>query len=193
MKILLGVTGSVAAIKTQEIIDNIYSEAEKCNVAISGLVVVVSRAASMFVKMDELKGADFCFSDDAEYRPENLWKQKGDPVLHVDLRKWADILVIAPLTAHTMAKLANGLCDTLLTCIVRAWDFDKPMILFPAMNTFMWNHPLTDVHVNVLTRVLKAVVIQPLEEKTLACGDVGPGALPHPSEIAKLVISQINH
>ena len=191
MNILLGVTGSVAAIKTQQIIDNIRGEAEKCGLVINGLVVIVSKAAEMFVKLGDIRGADFCFTDDAEFRPENLWKQKGDPVLHIDLRKWADILVIAPLTAHTMAKLANGLCDTLLTSIVRAWDFSKPIILFPAMNTFMWNHPLTNLHVDVLTRILKAVVIQPLHEKTLACGDVGPGALPDPMEIAKLVLRQI--
>lgn len=46
----------------------------------------------------------------------------GDPVVHIELRRWADALVIAPLSANTLAKLAGGLCDNLLTCVVRAWD-----------------------------------------------------------------------
>lgn len=79
----------------------------------------------------------------------------GDPVLHIDLRDWADILVVAPLSAHTLAKFAHGLCDDTLSCVIRAWDFGhrkhtgcsvpggKPLVLVPAMNTAMWDHPLT--------------------------------------------------
>lgn len=62
----------------------------------------------------------------------------GDPVLHIELRRWADVLVLAPLSANTMAKVAHGLCDNLLTSVVRAWDYAKPMIVAPAMNTYMW-------------------------------------------------------
>jgi phosphopantothenoylcysteine synthetase/decarboxylase len=69
--------------------------------------------------------------------------------LHIDLRDWADLLLIAPLSAHTLAKLATGLSDDTLSCVVRAWDFGhgvrpgKPLLLAPAMNTAMWQHPLT--------------------------------------------------
>lgn len=59
----------------------------------------------------------------------HAWKAIGDPVLHIDLRRWADLMVIAPLSANTLAKLAGGLCDNLLTCVVRAWDFDKPLLV----------------------------------------------------------------
>lgn len=49
-------------------------------------------------------------------------------VLHIELRKWADVLVIAPLSANTLAKIAGGLCDNLVTSVVRAWDFSKPFL-----------------------------------------------------------------
>ena len=57
------------------------------------------------------------------------WRQVGDEVLHIELRRWADALVIAPLSANSLAKLACGLSDNLLTCIVRAWDFHRPLLV----------------------------------------------------------------
>ena len=87
------------------------------------------------------------------------WNRIGDPVLHIQLRDWADVVVIAPLSAHTLAKISTGLCDDTLSCVLRAWDFGqkkvegenncgdstggKPIVLAPAMNTLMWLHPLT--------------------------------------------------
>jgi phosphopantothenoylcysteine decarboxylase len=111
--------------------------------------------------------------------------------LHIDLRDWADLLLIAPLSAHTLAKLANGLCDDTLSCVVRAWDFGhgvrpgKPLLLAPAMNTAMWQHPLTQPQLETIQGFWKktnndddngVTVIAP-QVKTLACGEVGNGAL----------------
>ena len=104
-----------------------------------------------------------------------MFKTRGDPVLHIELRKWADVLLIAPLDANTLAKLAHGLCDNLLTCIVRAWDGRKPLIVAPAMNTLMYEHPFTQQHLNIL-RHLQYTVVDPVS-KPLACGDVGVGAM----------------
>ena len=59
----------------------------------------------------------------------HVWQNKGDPVLHIDLRKWADLLIIAPLSANSLAKMAQGLCDNCLTSVVRAWDFTKPFLV----------------------------------------------------------------
>ena len=64
--------------------------------------------------------------DDDDWRH---WRQVGDEVLHIELRRWADALIIAPLSANSLAKLACGLCDNLLTCIVRAWDFHRPLLV----------------------------------------------------------------
>ena len=86
------------------------------------------------------------FSDSDEWQG---WKTRQDPVLHIELRKIAYCSIIAPLSANTMAKIANGLCDNLLTCVLRAWDFKNgvkgSVIVAPAMNTYMYEHPITEI------------------------------------------------
>jgi phosphopantothenoylcysteine decarboxylase len=76
--------------------------------------------------------------------------ERDDLVMHIELRRWAHVLVIAPLDANTLAKLANGLADNCLTCVWRAWDTSRPVVLAPAMNTLMWEHPLTRRHLRQL-------------------------------------------
>ena len=71
------------------------------------------------------------------------WRGRGDPVLHIELRRWGDVLLLAPLDANTLAKMAAGLCDNLLTCVARAWDRSKPVLFAPAMNTAMYEHPVS--------------------------------------------------
>lgn len=121
----------------------------------------------------------------------------SDSVLHIDLRNWADICVLAPLSAHTLSKVANGLCDDLLTCILRAWDFrnGKPIVLAPAMNTAMWVHPLTNMQLHVLKSFGGTAsvvnVVQPVS-KTLACGEIGVGALAELDDIVSAVAKHIN-
>lgn len=85
---------------------------------------------------------------------------------------------MAPLSANTLAKLAAGLADNLLTCVARAWDFraGKPVVIAPAMNTAMWEHPLTAAHLRLLGDVLGITIVPPTT-RALACGDVGAGAM----------------
>jgi phosphopantothenoylcysteine decarboxylase len=64
-------------------------------------------------------------------------------VLHIELRKWAEVFVVAPLDANSLAKISVGISDNLLTTVARAWDFKKPMVVCAAMNTAMWDHPVT--------------------------------------------------
>ena len=120
-------------------------------------------------------------TDEDEWRE---WRQVGDPVVHIELRRWADVFIIAPLSANTLAKVANGMCDNLLTCIVRAWDFRKPLIVAPAMNTYMWESPFTEQHLDAC-RKLGIVIIPPVAKK-LACGDVGQGGMASPDAIAQV-------
>lgn len=129
------------------------------------------------------------------------WNRLGDPVLHIDFRDWADVCLIAPLSAHTLAKLANGLCDDTLSCVLRAWDYGhgeragKPIILAPAMNTAMWLHPLTQTQLTTIHSFWNSTIkhskngIQVVEpqEKTLACGEVGTGALASVDDILEAV------
>lgn len=75
-------------------------------------------------------------------------------IFNVELRKWADSLLIAPLDANSLAKIANGICDNLLTSIVRAWDSQRPLYFAPAMNTYMWNNSLTYQHMKTVKEFL---------------------------------------
>ena len=111
------------------------------------------------------------------------WKKRSDPVLHVELRKVADLLLIAPLSANTMGKLANGLADNLITNVFRAWDIGaEACVVAPAMNTFMYQHPITAVQEQFLREKLKVKVL-PTVEKVLICGDKGLGAMQGIDEI----------
>ncbi|CAO3630997.1 unnamed protein product [Cunninghamella blakesleeana] len=178
--ILVGATGSVASIK----IPNMVNELKKkpgVNVK-----VVPTKPGHFFFK--DLKVDAEIHTDDEEW---SLWKQKTDPVLHIELRKWADIMVIAPLDANTLAKIANGLCDNLLTCVLRAWDTSKPVVVCPAMNTHMWTHPFTEKHLSCLENDFKFTVVAPIS-KLLACGDTGVGGMAEPETIASRVFEVIS-
>ena len=74
------------------------------------------------------------------------------------------------------------MCDNLLTCVVRAWDFSKPLLVAPAMNTAMWTSPFTERHLASLRDI--GVTVMPVVSKKLACGDVGEGAM---AEVATIV------
>jgi phosphopantothenoylcysteine decarboxylase len=130
-------------------------------------------------------------------------------VLHIEFRKWADLFLVAPLDANTLAKFAVGISDNFLTCVFRAWDFDKPIILAPAMNTLMWDSPVTLRHLRqlledraaapvpsgwslndaaaVFARHAPEIVLVPPQAKRLACGDVGIGAMAEVTAIAEVV------
>jgi phosphopantothenoylcysteine decarboxylase len=148
-------------------------------------------------------------ADEWPGRGEGGRYRREDPVLHIELRRWADLLVIAPLDANTLAKLANGLADNCLTCVWRAWDPARPVVLAPAMNTLMWEHPLTARHLRQLaadatsqappdlpadeelidwinTHAAKLHIVGPIT-KRLACGDVGAGAMAEVEAIAAAV------
>uniref|UniRef100_A0A3B5LNP4 Phosphopantothenoylcysteine decarboxylase n=1 Tax=Xiphophorus couchianus TaxID=32473 RepID=A0A3B5LNP4_9TELE len=114
-----------------------------------------------------------------------LWTDRSDPVLHIELRRWADLLIIAPLDANTLGKIASGICDNLLTCVVRAWDTSRPLLFCPAMNTAMWMHPITAQQVSRLKEF--GYVEIPCISKKLVCGDEGKGAMAEVSTIVSAV------
>nr|CAG8485952.1 5430_t:CDS:2 [Entrophospora candida] len=149
-KILIGTTGSVASIKLPVLFENVELK-----------IISTDRALHFFDKEAIKKDYGIQVITD-----EDEWKY----------RNWADVFLIAPLDANTLAKIANGLCDNLLTCILRAWELGKPVIVCPAMNTHMWNNQFTAQHLSILKKQLNFDIIQPIS-KTLACGDTGVGAM----------------
>ncbi|XP_073099433.1 phosphopantothenoylcysteine decarboxylase isoform X3 [Elaeis guineensis] len=173
-RILLAATGSVASIKFESLCRSFSEWAE--------VRAVATKSSLYFLDKASLPRDVILYTDDDEW---SSWKKIGDGVLHIELRKWADIMVIAPLSANTLAKIAGGLCDNLLTCIVRAWDYSKPLYVAPAMNTFMWHNPFTKRHLEVISEL--GIVLIPPITKRLACGDYGNGAMAEPSMIYNTV------
>jgi len=214
VNILLGVTGSVAAIKIREVVAALQEIGEVKIVATDSAIKII----------DQIQGASFRLAGKLSWNQlswnqgslriltdeqEWTWQKIGDPVLHIDLKDWADVFVIAPLSANTLAKMANGICDNLLTCIYRAWPVPKLpatvdvpirldkfpqsrggklLVLAPAMNTDMWESPHTERAFKPLWEIHgnKFRVVKPVEKK-LACGTTGIGAMADPADIAKKV------
>jgi len=228
-RVLLGVTGSVAGLKGPEIAvrlsrdlqvdvgvvltrggDNFWAKAKDYDaVSWSEWEKLISENTNTHC-FQSISGREESYVRDKVVflrYPDDEWKEWnliGDPVLHIDLRNWADILLIAPLSAHSLSKLATGLCDDTLSCCVRAWDFGhgsrlgKPLVLAPAMNTAMWHHPLTGTQLDTVrsfwneTRLPSRIHVVAPQVKGLACGEVGDGALAEVSEILMAVQECIN-
>lgn len=173
-RVLVGVTGSVAALKLPLLVTQLLQ------LAGVDVRVVTTEHAKHFYNPAEVSVK--IYSDNDEWE---LWTQRSDPVLHIELRRWADLFVIAPLDANTLGKMANGICDNLLTCVVRAWDTSRPLLFCPAMNTAMWQHPITAQQVSRLTEF--GYVEIPCISKKLVCGDEGKGAMAEVSTIVSVV------
>ncbi|OAI41672.1 phosphopantothenoylcysteine decarboxylase, partial [Planctomycetaceae bacterium SCGC AG-212-D15] len=158
-KVLLGVTGSVAAIRTPELFAALVAAGHDVKVVATAASLyffdpaeIASRAPRASGKQPEAIESRTLFRDEDEWpgRRDGARYRRDDPVLHIELRRWAELLVVAPLDANTLAKFANGLADNCLTCVWRAWNPARPIVLAPAMNTLMWEHPLTARHLRQL-------------------------------------------
>jgi phosphopantothenoylcysteine decarboxylase len=211
--VLLGVTGSVAAIHTPDLYAGLKHAGHR-------IKVIATQAALYFFDPAAIDPTDprrparnpeVVIVDEDEWPGRGAGRryQREDTVLHIELRRWAQVLLIAPLDANTLAKLANGLSDNCLTCVWRAWDPDRPIVLAPAMNTLMWEHPLTERHLRQLGLDARAgqapadlnrdglvcwindhcarLHVVPPQSKRLACGDVGAGALAVPEYLIAAV------
>ena len=175
MKLLIGISSSIAAYR----IPNLISTLRKKDIEIK---TIVTEKAKAFVAPQALAvmSQHPCFDDRAEWG-------HTEQVLHIELAKWCDAFLIAPLTANTLAKISHGLCDNLLTSTVRAIG-NKPLILAPAMNTRMWENPLTNHQLNMVKEFYNVTVIAPVA-KRLADGDEGIGALAEDETIIEVVLS----
>jgi len=185
VNILLGVSGSVATIKAGQVVSQLQEKIPDCQVEI----VATQHSLHFLNTIKDLPEVKI-HRDSDEW---SSWQGRGDPVVHIELRKWADLMVIAPLSANTLAKISNGICDNLLTCVARAWDFkntDKKVFFAPAMNTCMWEHPITGDQIEKL-KTWGFVEIPPIS-KTLMCKDTGMGAMAEPHTIAQTIVSHLD-
>ena len=170
MKILLGITGGIAA----------YKSCMLCSLAIKDgheVQVVLTKNATKFVGSVTFEGLT------------------GRPVLtdtfetamdHIQWAKWADIIAVSPLSANSLSKIATGICDDLLSTLICATPIQTPILLCPAMNTHMWDNPIIQRNINWIKETKRFSILEPVE-KRLACGDFGIGGLPEPTVILETI------
>lgn len=181
MKVLIGFTGSVATILAEKLVAAVMEKGHDVSVILTESGNKILPQGQRW-KIDDMCDGVYMDVDEWQWEepgpvePRKQWL-KDDPVLHIELRKWADAMIIAPLSANTLGKIANGMCDNLLTCVVRAWDWSKPCIVAPAMNTFMWESPITGRNLEQVKIYGSNFIIVPPISKELACGDEGMGAM----------------
>ncbi len=157
-KILIGITGGIAAYKVYELIRILTKEGAKVK-------TVLTPSALDFVSPTVL-------STLTSNVPYWEWDYKN-PLVHIDLAKWCDVFLIAPATVNTISKLALGIADNLLTATWLACD--KPKIVAPAANTVMFKNPAVQENLKKLQKW--GVEIIPTQKGLLACGDLGEGKL----------------
>ncbi|MEG2342646.1 MAG: bifunctional phosphopantothenoylcysteine decarboxylase/phosphopantothenate--cysteine ligase CoaBC [Acidaminococcaceae bacterium] len=168
-KIVLGVTGGIAVYKAVDLV----SKLRKAGATVR---VVMSAAAMEFVTpltFKEISGNPVATS---------MWSTKQEfNVEHIALAEWADLLLVAPATANILAKAANGIADDLLSTVLLAAH--SPIIFCPAMNTHMYENPLTQANLQKLGAC--GFTIMPPASGFLACGTSGLGRLPEPATIVE--------
>jgi phosphopantothenoylcysteine decarboxylase/phosphopantothenate--cysteine ligase len=176
-RIILGVTGSIAAYKAAYLASSLAKSGAEVD-------VILTQAAQQFISPLTFQSV----TGRQAYLDEDLWGSKGH-VLHIGLAKEADLFMIAPVSANTMAKLAHGIADNLLS--LTALAIGCPLVLAPAMDGGMYKHPANQANLDVL-KGRGAVVIGPAKGH-LASGMSGVGRMVEPEELlghARLVLAR---
>jgi phosphopantothenoylcysteine decarboxylase/phosphopantothenate--cysteine ligase len=166
-RVALGISGGIAAYKAAEILRGLQRAG--CSVR----VAMTERACEFITPLTfrALSGSHVIVDD---YAPDN-----PDPIAHITFSQTVDLFLIAPATANIIARLAHGVADDFLTSTYLACD--APVLIAPAMNTSMWNHPATQRNLRQL-RADGVRVVEP-DSGEMACGTIGPGRLSHPELI----------
>jgi phosphopantothenoylcysteine decarboxylase/phosphopantothenate--cysteine ligase len=172
-KILFGVTGSIAAFKAAGWVHALVKEEARVD-------VIMTSAATRFVS--ELT---FCALSGNPVHSDMFSVDPARAMAHITLAREADLILIAPATAHTIARLAHGFADDLLSTSVLAAS-GKPVLVCPAMNSAMYTHRATRDNLLRL-KELGYVTVDP-DSGRLACGDEGPGRLPEWDEVREVVL-----
>ena len=168
IKILLGVTGGIAAYKAAEITRLLVKQKYQVK-------VVMTRTAEDFITpltFETLTG-------EKVYQYNTV--DKESPMLHINLARWADIILVAPTTAEFIAKVTHGRADDMLTTTCLAYD--KKIILAPSMNKNMWANKATQENCKILKE--RGIIFSGPEYGSQACGDIGSGRMKEPKDIVE--------
>ena len=169
-------TGSIAGYKACEVISQLVQRGHRVR-------LVVTEAARRFVGEATLEGLT------GERVLTDLFVP-GAALDHIELTRWADLVVVCPATAHTLNRFAAGLADDLPGALFLAHDRTKPWLIAPAMNPAMWRHPAT---VAAVARLRDwGVQFIPVGEGRTACGETGEGRLAEPDEIVKMIEARLS-
>ena len=181
MRIVLGVSGGIAAYKAASLARSLMRNGHEVQ-------VVMTRAAEEFVRpltFASLTGSKVITDLFSSASPEATLSSS---VEHIGVAQEHDLLLVAPATANRLAKFAHGLADDFLSTLYLA--FRGPVVLAPAMNTAMWSHPATQANLASL-RARGHVVVDP-DDGYLACGTYGPGRLAEENRILEAVEAILN-
>ena len=166
-KILLGISGSIAAYKIAALVRLLIKAGAEVK-------IVMTPAAKEFVSPLTLSTVS------KNQVLSELWDNDSWSN-HVMLGRWADVLLIAPLSCNTLAKMAHGLCDNLLTAVYLSAT--SPVIVAPAMDEDMWHHPATKDNLRIIKSYGNEVI--PVESGELASGLIGDGRMAEPETIVE--------
>lgn len=172
LKVLLGVSGGIAAYKSAEMVRRLRARGHEVRCALT-------RSAAAFVSPLTLE----VLSGHPVHQEEYLTATGSGEEAHITAAAWAEALCVAPATSHVLARLALGLADDFLTTTALA--FDGPLVVAPAMHSVMWEKPALQEHLDVLRR-RGAWIVGPVEGP-LASGEVGMGRMADPDEIVAAV------
>ncbi len=170
MKLLLGISGGIAAYKACELTSLAIKAGHEVR-------VVMTTNAARFVGPLSFEGLS---------GHPVMTDTFHDAMAHIEWAKWADAVCVAPLSANTLSKLACGLADDALSTVLMAIPRGVPIVLGPAMNTEMWHHPVVQRNLSWIADLGRYSVVEPVE-KRLACGDHGIGGLAPPEALLEAI------
>lgn len=175
-RILLIIGGGIAAYKSLELIRELKRRgiAARCILTRAGAEFVTPLSVAS-LSGDKVHSELFDLTDETEMG-------------HIELSRSADLVVVAPATADLMAKAANGLANDLASTTLLATD--KPVLMAPAMNVRMWEHPAT--RRNIVTLMEDGIAFVGPNEGDMACGEFGPGRMSEPTEIADAIEASLH-
>lgn len=170
-KILFVFTGSIACYKAVNVVSKLVQAGHQ-------VTCVLTSSAEKFIGKATLEGL-------TNQRVHSDLFQEGSVMGHIHLMREADLVVVAPATANYINKIAHGIADDLASTLFLAHDFDKPFIVVPAMNTSMYDHPITQSSLEILKKL--NIHVTSTGAGVLACGEVGYGKMLEPEQILSVI------
>lgn len=178
MRVLLGVTGGIAAYKACDLTSGLIKRTDQVR-------VMMTESASHFVgplSFEGLTGHPVM----QDVLQTGAAPEGSSAVRHISWAKWTELAVVAPLTAATLGRIACGIAEDALTTVLLALSAETPVLLCPAMNTQMWQHPIVRRNLRWLEESGRYTLVAP-SHKRLACGDVGVGGLAEVEDILRAI------